>query len=62
MTDDDEHTEYWAWLDSGDLKPLGKCKDFEQADDRASKIGGCIWIFSREGLEEMRSEIERELK
>ena len=54
-------TDWWAW--TGDqLIPLGICEDFDEADERASKIGTLAhWIFSRESLDAFVKQAEREL-
>ena len=58
----DMPTDRWAW--TGDaLIPLGVCEDFDDADERASKIGTLAhWIFSREALTEFVEQVQKELK
>lgn len=54
--------DYWAWTDEGKLIPLGICEDFDEASERAdTKAPSNHWIFSRQGLEEFKAEILREL-
>ena len=54
-------TDWWAW--TGDaLIPLGICEDFDEADDRAGRIGTLAhWIFSRESLTEFVEQAQEEL-
>ena len=54
--------DYWAWGDDGTLVPLGICDDFDEAFERAETKCPCShWVFSRQGLEEFKVEILREL-
>jgi len=54
--------DYWAWTDTGKLIPLGICEDFDEASERAdAKAPSNHWIFNRQGLEEFKAEILREL-
>ena len=54
--------DYWAWADSGGLIPLGVCDDFDEAFEKAETKGpNSHWVFSRQGLEEFKSEVLREL-
>lgn len=52
-------TEYYALLDTEELMPLGFCKDFSEADEKAP--GNTHWIFSRDGLVKLQEELKREL-
>lgn len=51
--------EYWAWTDDGKLVPLGACESYDEASEK--EPGNTHWIFSRQGLEEFRVELDREL-
>jgi hypothetical protein len=51
--------DYWAWTDDGKLVPLGLCEDFNEASEK--EPGNTHWVFSRQGLEEFRVELDREL-
>ena len=54
--------DYWAWGDDGALIPLGVCDDFDEAFERAEvKCPTSHWVFDRCGLEELKSEILREI-
>lgn len=55
-------TDWWAW--NGELlEPLGICEDFDDADEEAGKLPYPVnWIFSREALQELRDQIDEELK
>ena len=57
----EEPEDYWAW--TGDtLIPLGICEDFDEADDRAGRIGTLAhWIFSRESLTEFVEQAQEKL-
>ena len=58
----DTPQDYWAWVDDGTLVPLGICKDYAEAFERAeAKCPASHWVFSRQGLEEFKAEILREL-
>ena len=55
--------DYWAWSDNGSLVPLGVCEDFTAAFDVADeKVPTYHWVFSRQGLEEFKEEVLRELR
>ena len=54
--------DYCAWADSGELIPLGVCEDYAEAFERAeAKCPALHWVFSRQGLEDFKAEILREL-
>ncbi len=54
--------DYWAWADSGELIPLGACEGYDEAFERAeSRCPATHWVFSRQGLEDFKAEILREL-
>lgn len=54
--------DFWAWLDTGELKSLGICDGYEEAFEGAEALPhNYMYVFSREGLMELRAEIEREL-
>ena len=54
--------DYWTWADSGELIPLGICEDYAEAFERAeAKSPRSHWVFSRQGLEDFKAEILREL-
>ena len=54
--------DYWAWGDDGTLVPLGICYDFDDAFEQAeTKCPRSHWVFSRQGLEDFKAEILREL-
>lgn len=54
--------DYWAWDDSGSLIPLGVCEGYDEAFERADvKCPTSHWVFSRQGLEDFKAEILREL-
>ena len=54
--------DYWAWADSGELIPLGVCEDYDEAFERAEvRRPTSHWVFSRQGLEDFKAEILREL-
>ncbi len=54
--------DFWAWTASGKLVPLGVFEDYNEAFERAdARAPGSHWVFSREGLEEFRVEVLREL-
>ena len=54
--------DYWVWGDDGALIPLGVCDDIDEAFKKAeTKCPNYYWVFSRCGLEGLKSEILREL-
>lgn len=55
--------EYWAWLDNGDLHPLGVCGSFDEASEKTEIIErDCLWIFSRESMEDMQAKINEQIR
>ncbi len=51
--------DFWAWLDTMELKPLGICESYDEAFEKAP--GNTHWVFTRQGLQEMREHINKEL-
>ena len=61
-TASDMPQDYWAWVDDGTLVPLGICENYIEAFERAEVKCPCShWVFSRQGLEDFKAEILREL-
>lgn len=48
---------YYALLDNEEIKPLGDCADFEEADGKAP--GNVLWIFNQESLKKLSDAISK---
>lgn len=55
--------EYFAWLDTGEIKNLGVCEGYDEAFEKADALPqNSQWVFSEQGLREMQAEIANALQ